>query len=656
MRQLLWLPVLLAALRPTSSIDFRDINELVTFLSKTLPGVIHMAEANNSEEDGPSMPIKANKEERELVGRLKQVEYQLDRVAMHSAEAARQAAMLIRTLPQQLRFELQLSELDRLLSKVRVVDEQLQEYIINGWDNETNGWIIERATIEDLAFSIVSHREGSVRAALDRLDDLLQGSFHGSPLLIRLALSMREINSNTCSFQQSPQLVIYNLYSSITLTELKGYAMMQFSWMLLRLYGKGNFTLEAEMMHRTYKERALMKLEAARAAMKFASRHMWQCDPHEHEEGKTYERLTRLLQGHIQNEVDMNSENSCRENCAYYTYAKDPGCFDSRVCNRMPRCAGKLHDCRYIDSDMWICEAEKNSSRRYEGIRYENGQKLGQYHSCQNKREYKVDSWWRWIFWHCSYCFCLCDEQGPNSDRFFNLRPVVADTNNNMVITGMRFTKVKRVIHLQIREGQLEPFGGINASSIRWRPVDNYSITDPKVENGKDYKTLSWEQRAIDLDDLEAPPGHVLTGVRFRPVGTHLNLEIMVSPFNFTSGNLIKPQEQAMWIGNDNTDASDKPRTQLELPNADVPVKSPTGSVPDSHTDQFLLFDHSDLSNDAAQTTIPFLDAQLIEPQPPALLAGAGIYHKGSVGYGGFVAPKLITYDYSKHMKVQFPD
>lgn len=507
-------------------------------------------------------------------------------------------------------------------------------------------------TWTDMATTVLHDPTRSVPRALASLHNITVDTTDGD--LFQQALE--EINSNTCSFQQSPQLVIYNLYSSITLTELKGYAMMQFSWMLLRLYGKGNFTLEAEMMHRAYKQRALTKLDAAKNAMRNASRQMWQCDPHEHEEGKTYEQLTRLLQGHIQNEVDLNSDNSCRENCAYYTYAKDPGCYDNRVCDRLPRCAGKLHDCRYIDSDMWICETDRNSGRRYEGIRYKNGRKLGQYHNCPNPREYKVDSWWRWLFWHCSYCFCLCDEQGPHSDRFFNLRPVVADTNNNMVITGMRFTKVKRVIHLQIREGQLEPYGGINASSIRWRPVDNYSITDRNVENGRDYKTLSWEQRAIDLDDLEAPPGHVLTGVRFRPVGTHLNLEIMVSPFNFSSGKLIKPQDQAMWIGNDNTDASDKPRTQLELHNADVPVKSHTGSVPDSHTDQFLLFDHSDINNDAAQTTVPFLDAQLIEPQPPALLSGAGIYHKGTAGYGGFVAPKLITYDYSKHMKAEFPE
>ena len=30
----------------------------------------------------------------------------------------------------------------------------------------------------------------------------------------------------------------------------------------------------------------------------------------------------------------------------------------------------------------------------------------------------KVDSWWRWLVWHCSYCVCKCDSgPGPNTDR-----------------------------------------------------------------------------------------------------------------------------------------------------------------------------------------------------------------------------------------------
>ena len=49
----------------------------------------------------------------------------------------------------------------------------------------------------------------------------------------------------------------------------------------------------------------------------------------------------------------------------------------------------------------------------------------------------KVDSWWRWVFWHCSYCLCKCEEVTDDSDRYWSLVPAVADTANNMVRPSM---------------------------------------------------------------------------------------------------------------------------------------------------------------------------------------------------------------------------
>jgi len=40
--------------------------------------------------------------------------------------------------------------------------------------------------------------------------------------------------------------------------------------------------------------------------------------------------------------------------------------------------------------------------------------------------------------------------------------------------------------------------------------------------------SMSYEQRALDMDRLEAPTGHVVTGIRLRSLGGHLNLEIQV--------------------------------------------------------------------------------------------------------------------------------
>ena len=44
----------------------------------------------------------------------------------------------------------------------------------------------------------------------------------------------------------------------------KGYAMIQFSYMILRLYGQGNFTMETELARRKFETQANEKLIAVK--------------------------------------------------------------------------------------------------------------------------------------------------------------------------------------------------------------------------------------------------------------------------------------------------------------------------------------------------------------------------------------------------------
>ena len=122
-------------------------------------------------------------------------------------------------------------------------------------------------------------------------------------------------------------------------------------------------------------------------------------------------------------------------------------------------------------------------------------------------------------------------------------------------MTGVRLKKVNKIIHIQIKEGKLLPQGTIDPESISWKNIDDYTILDRNVKNGIDYHTIAWEKRAVDLDDLVPPPDHLLTGLRFKLLGAHLNLEIHATPFNFTTGTLMK--EKSRWYANDNTDANE---------------------------------------------------------------------------------------------------
>lgn len=97
-------------------------------------------------------------------------------------------------------------------------------------------------------------------------------------------------------------------------------------------------------------------------------------------------------------------------------------------------------------------------------------------------------------------------------------------------------------------------------------------------------------------------------------------------------------------------------RTKVKLTTPDVPTRSPLPSVPDSTNDQYVEFINSDIDRDVAQTTVPFLDAQRVVPLNPVPLSGAGVFHKGRPNFGGFIAPKIITYDFSKHLRAAFPE
>jgi hypothetical protein len=62
------------------------------------------------------------------------------------------------------------------------------------------------------------------------------------------------------------------------------------------------------------------------------------------------------------------------------------------------------------------------------------------------------------------------------------------------------------------------------------------------------------------------------------------------------------------------------------------------------------------MGKDASQTTVPFLDAQDAVNNPPVPLEGVGIFLKGQDGYGGFITPRIKTFDYGPFVQsIQAP-
>lgn len=207
-------------------------------------------------------------------------------------------------------------------------------------------------------------------------------------------------------------------------------------------------------------------------------------------------------------------------------------------------------------------------------------------------------------------------------------------------MTGVALQKLNRIFYWKIAEATLLRNGEVQSEIDNWLPVKEFNFTD--VHDGYDYHTLSYHHRSIVLDTVMAPAGAVITGIRFKYHNGHLHFEIQATKFDFGTGKLYDSFE---WIS-----TLKGQRDYIDLDNSDLPEKSDSFSQPSWQQNTFVEFQSTGRTKDVSQTTIPYVDTQLVEPSNPAPLSGIGIHYKGIDGFGGYIAPHLTTYDYGAHI------
>ncbi len=227
------------------------------------------------------------------------------------------------------------------------------------------------------------------------------------------------------------------------------------------------------------------------------------------------------------------------------------------------------------------------------------------------------------------------------------------------IITGVGLTSKNGIFSWTITQSKLLSDGRVQQINDTHIDEDNEIDTEnddfvihdefQDISNGIDFHTLNWRSRAVDLATITAPPGSVLTGIRFTVVKDHLTFEVRATEFNFNSGRLDGRSE---WI----SDKVERSVLLLNRPEPSYPIHTSDyegkRSTPNIATDKFIKFRPSDPDKDAGQTTVPFIDTQLVQPMHLTLLSGVGIYYKGRPGFGGFIAPKLVVYDMSSYLGV----
>ncbi|XP_019881482.2 uncharacterized protein LOC109609281 [Aethina tumida] len=447
-------------------------------------------------------------------------------------------------------------------------------------------------------------------------------------------------------FLVPPEEVYLELFYDCFMAQMKGFVVMEFSYYYLRLYGKGSFQNEINQLRKQnkkwYKEFSEVFL---RFTQEFGHYQIWNATISNWEkQSQTYDAITRLLQGFIQNEEALHDDKSCWKTCESFTKVTFRS-YKGTKCDRKG-CKGEIYDCKFVSDVLKICPSNFNSLRRYETIN-----EMGRNSLCPSN-PCSINNYWSFLV-KCDYCFCICDGADEFSDRYISLDPVFSDTTVNKVVTGIRLVKKNRIFFLKIQEGILGPYGVI--SNRNWVPVMYFKINQRNILKDVNYTTLTYDNRSLHLNTIILKDNLTVTGVKFVLRDGQIQLNVLGTKYDVRNGTLINNNGQ--WF------SSDKSKEELILQSPDVPIHDiftfgNNKSLLRLRTDNgnnFIKFTHTDIEKDLAQTTIPYIDIREVT-STNGLLQGVGLMHKGNKGFGGFIAPLLINTSPYKMVQQYFRD
>lgn len=88
-------------------------------------------------------------------------------------------------------------------------------------------------------------------------------------------------------------------------------------------------------------------------------------------ESTEIEMITGFLQGFVDNEINLNREQTCKNTCDDYKIARQYGCHNDTLCaiplknQRINKCKGVLRNCEFVGSDLEICPSVSEKCSRY---------------------------------------------------------------------------------------------------------------------------------------------------------------------------------------------------------------------------------------------------------------------------------------------------
>ncbi|XP_044015475.1 uncharacterized protein LOC122857397 [Aphidius gifuensis] len=482
-------------------------------------------------------------------------------------------------------------------------------------------------------------------------------------------------NKSRCEEGMSQQHKLYSFYNTILFAEVQSFGILAFSYMWRSINNKFDYIDEMMTDMSESKNRIGIYTESIKNEITRTSNFIRRCDPlKNHEKGKTYEKFDNLIYSLIINQKHFEPANNvqCAADCEDFSYTRrlcqlqDSDCsVDNHDYDNT--CPGWIFDCKDTLSDAYeVCrrdhQVDKSSTKLYNWFKNKNtGLTYGDTNRTCSTREEIVKEKMSWYNpWSnvCKVCMCSCVDNRihtkSNTIRAFSL--IWSTTSENMVATGARLVAKDRMIHIQLREGKLLPYGKIDKNTERWVPLPTFKYKNnfpDEVIGIRNYSLIRGEHFVsvgggyadnICFQKLILNDTHLLTGVRFgfdffhknqTPENRCFRLDAEYVNYNYQNGSYRNDRKYLY-------ESFPDPLTPVALSNPDNPLKFKI-NMKDSEDHQFITIGTTDLIKDASQTFIPFIDLLEVTTNPSVPLNGIELFHKGQANgsSGGYISLKI---------------
>ncbi|KAL7296204.1 hypothetical protein TKK_0010743 [Trichogramma kaykai] len=311
-------------------------------------------------------------------------------------------------------------------------------------------------------------------------------------------------------------------------------------------------------------------------------------------------------------------------------------------CEQYKYCNGKIKSCNSLNANTRVCHSSDSHSKSKYDYAETEGKILGKMKPPCRGSTYTHQFMETFGVTINTWASCLCTCESSDSKMYINLKEAVSNVNENMVITGIRFKKVRNILYLQIEQAKLLPLAGIDSKTRSWVPVDDPVLTSIRV--GVDHHQLSWDHRSFELDDVEVAKNTVLTGVKFTFDQGLIRLEVRGTQFDYEDGKLIT--NKYSWHRHK---TSKNQLKYFELEHLDIPEENSIRHPVLTDKQQYMSLTTSNMNDDLGQTILPFVDLrEITSSNPDVSLSGIGLFHKShKKNAAGFLALKILTYNFN---------